>query len=135
MDDQIRAYSEEVSALDILGVVHPDWWSAPPGLLKGWLDRVFRPGIAYDWQGEEFTEKQHVPLLTGKRLFVFVTTDRAADDPPAPIEGFWRDVAAYSGMHLERYTLYSDLRNSGIRRRRAWLKEAAGLIEEAVAGD
>ena len=133
LDDQIRAYSDEVVASDLLAIVHPDWWSATPALLKGWLDRVFRPGIAYDWQGEEFTEKQHVPLLSGKRLYVFVTTDRNEDDPPRPIEGFWRDVAAYSGMQLERYTLYSDLRNSGIRRRRAWLKEASDVIEEAVS--
>ncbi len=132
LDDQIRAYSDEIAASDLLAVVHPDWWSAPPALLKGWLDRVFRPGVAYDWQGEEFTEKQHVPLFTGKRLFVFATTDRAADNPPAPIEGFWRDVASYSGMQLERYMLYPDLRNSGIRLRRAWLSEAQELIQQAV---
>ncbi|MFW6313356.1 MAG: NAD(P)H-dependent oxidoreductase [Spirochaetota bacterium] len=135
LDDRIRAYSDEVIASDLLAVVHPDWWSATPALLKGWLDRVFRPGVAYDWQGEEFTEKQHVPLFSGKRLFVFVTTDRAEDDPPAPIEGFWRDVAAYSGMQLVHYRLYCDLRNSGIRLRRAWLQEAAELIEEAVGND
>ena len=124
LDDQIQRYSTEVTNADRLWFVHPDWWSGPPALLKGWLERVFRPGIAYDWQGEEFTEKRHVPLLTGKDLAVFVTTDRDEDDPPFPIEGFWRDVAAYSGMQLTRYTVYPDLRRSGHRRRRMWLQEA-----------
>ena len=26
---------------------HPTWWSGPPAILKGWLDRTFRPGIAF----------------------------------------------------------------------------------------
>ena len=29
-------------------VVHPNWWGQPPAILKGWIDRVIRPGIAYD---------------------------------------------------------------------------------------
>jgi NAD(P)H dehydrogenase (quinone) len=124
MDEQIQRYSAEVVQTDHLWFVHPDWWSGPPALLKGWIERVFRPGIAYDWRGEEFTEKRHVPLLTGKELSLFVTTDRDEGDPPLPIEGFWRDVASYSGMQLTRFTLYPDLRRSGHRRRRMWLQEA-----------
>ena len=95
---------------------------------------MLRPGIAYDWQGEEFEEKHHVPLLTGTRLGVFVTTDRTADRPPEPIEGFWGDVADYSGMELARYTVFTDLRNSGHRQRRAWLGETREWAKEAVNG-
>jgi putative NADPH-quinone reductase len=135
LDDAIRGYSDEVIASDIITVVHPDWWSGPPALLKGWIERVMRPGVAYEWRGEEFTEKEHVPLLGGRRLVVLVTTDRTADDPPAPIEGFWRDVCAYCGLELARYTLYPDLRNSGIRQRRAWLADARrAIMDEARRG-
>ncbi len=28
---------------------HPNWWGQPPAILKGWVDRVLRPGVAYDW--------------------------------------------------------------------------------------
>ncbi len=134
LDEQIQRYSDEIVNTDLLAVVHPDWWSGAPALLKGWLERVLRPGIAYDWQGEEFEEKHHVPLLTGTRLGVFVTTDRAADRPPEPIEGFWGDVADYSGMELTRYTVFTDLRNSGHRQRRAWLGETREWAKEAVNG-
>ena len=123
LDEQIQAYSDELVSSDLIAVVHPDWWSAPPALLKGWIERVLRPGIAYDWEGEEFEEKHHVPLLTGRRLAVFVTTDREHDDPPTPIEGFWRDAAPYAGLELVRYSLYADMRHSGHRQRRAWLAD------------
>ena len=135
LDEQIQMYTRELVASDTLAIVHPDWWSAPPALLKGWLERVFRPGVAYDWQGEEFTEKHHVPLLGDKRLAVFVTSDRLSDDPPRPIEGFWRDVASYSGLTLDHYVLYSDLHHSGHRQRRSWLRDAATFAKEIVQDD
>lgn len=124
MDEQIQAYTDECTRTDLMCFVHPDWWSGPPALLKGWIERVFRPGVAYDWEGEDFGEKRHVPLFAGKRLAVFVTTDRAADDPPEPIEGFWRALADYCGMKLVRFTICTDLRHSGHRRRREWLRDA-----------
>lgn len=132
LDEQIQAHTDEVTRADRLVFVHPDWWSAPPALLKGWLERVFRPGIAYDWEGPDFEEKHHVPLLTGKRCSVFVTTDRDAERPPVPIEGFWTDVAEYSGLSLERFTLFPDLRRSGHRQRRSWLAEATRWATEAA---
>lgn len=27
--------------------VYPTWWQAQPAILKGWLDRVWRPGVAF----------------------------------------------------------------------------------------
>lgn len=133
LDEQIQRYSDEVVRTDLLAVVHPDWWSAAPALLKGWLERVLRPGIAYEWEGEEFEDKHHVPLLTDTRLGVFVTTDRGDDRPPKPIEGFWHDVADYSGMELARYTVFADLRNSGHRQRRVWLRETHEWAKEVAA--
>ncbi len=124
LDEQIQAYTDECERTDLMCVVHPDWWSGPPALLKGWIERVFRPGVAYDWEGEEFSEKRHVPLFVAKRLAVFVTTDRPIDEPPEPIEGFWRALADYCGMQLVRFSVYTDLRHSGHRRRREWLEEA-----------
>ena len=123
LDPQIQAYSAEVTRCDALVFVHPDWWSGPPALLKGWIERVLRPGIAYEWEGEEFTEKRHVPLLTRLRTIVLVTTDRPGDDPPRAIELFWNDVCSYSGMELRSIRFYNDLRHTSHRTRRRWLEE------------
>ena len=30
-------------------VVHPNWWGQPPAILKGWIDRVFRQGVVYEF--------------------------------------------------------------------------------------
>lgn len=35
-------------AADALVLVFPTWWFGFPAVLKGWFDRVWAPGIAYD---------------------------------------------------------------------------------------
>jgi NAD(P)H dehydrogenase (quinone) len=43
--------SEQVSRLtqaDMLILIFPTWWFGLPAILKGWLDRVFAPTIAFD---------------------------------------------------------------------------------------
>jgi putative NADPH-quinone reductase len=32
----------------VLVLVFPTWWFGMPAILKGWFDRVWAPGIAYD---------------------------------------------------------------------------------------
>ncbi len=43
-------YADELMASDLLIFVHPNWWGQPPAILKGWIDRVFRPGLTYRFE-------------------------------------------------------------------------------------
>lgn len=132
-DDQVQLYSRELQTASGYLFFHPDWWSGPPALLKGWIDRVMRPGVAYDWEGEELEEKVHTPLLAGRRAMVFVTTESQDNDGPAAIMAFWRGVCAFSGIELEAMHTYPDLRHSSMRQRRQWLNEAASVVTEFAA--
>ncbi|MEY2956017.1 MAG: hypothetical protein RL123_745 [Pseudomonadota bacterium] len=51
--------------------VHPTWWQGPPAILKGWLDRVWRPGVAFVQPAPGGTLG---PALTDLRLIGVVTT-------------------------------------------------------------
>jgi NAD(P)H dehydrogenase (quinone) len=72
------ALDEHVQALrwaQHLVFVFPVWMSGPPALLKGWLDRVWRPGVA-------FLRPQRPgglprPALTHMRRITVVTTSNA----------------------------------------------------------
>ncbi|MFD0206971.1 MULTISPECIES: NAD(P)H oxidoreductase [Saccharothrix] len=44
---EVRAHMDRISAADLLVVVFPVWWFAPPAILKGWIDRVWNYGFAY----------------------------------------------------------------------------------------
>lgn len=43
-----QAQIERLLAADALVLVFPTWWFGFPAILKGWFDRVWAPGVAYD---------------------------------------------------------------------------------------
>lgn len=46
--DDIAAEQARIDRSDTLVLVYPVYWWSMPGLLKGWIDRVFMNGWAYD---------------------------------------------------------------------------------------
>lgn len=44
----IRPQADRLLAAEALVLVFPTWWFGFPAILKGWFDRVWAPGIAYD---------------------------------------------------------------------------------------
>ncbi|MDD1752175.1 MAG: NAD(P)H-dependent oxidoreductase [Methanotrichaceae archaeon] len=47
VDLEIQRHCRELTSADGIIIVHPNWWGQPPAILKGWVDRVIRPGVAY----------------------------------------------------------------------------------------
>lgn len=52
-------------------LVYPTWWYAQPAILKGWMDRVWRPGIAFTLHEEG---QRLRPALANIRLIGVITT-------------------------------------------------------------
>ena len=44
----VQPQAERLLAAEALVLVFPTWWFGFPAVLKGWFDRVWAPGIAYD---------------------------------------------------------------------------------------
>lgn len=69
-----RAVAEDAETLqtaDVLVLIFPTWWFGLPAILKGWIDRVFVPGIAYD-HAPDFGRM--VPKLTRLQSCLAITT-------------------------------------------------------------
>jgi len=67
--------SQDVADLtwcDTLVFVYPTWWYGLPAMLKGWLDRVFLPEVAFLMPSPE-RKKIHRGLVHITRLGVFTT--------------------------------------------------------------
>lgn len=45
----VAAEQARIDRADALALVYPVYWWSMPGLLKGWIDRVFANGWAYDY--------------------------------------------------------------------------------------
>ncbi len=44
----VQSQVDRLLSADALVLVFPTWWFGFPAILKGWFDRVWAPGIAYD---------------------------------------------------------------------------------------
>jgi NAD(P)H dehydrogenase (quinone) len=45
---QYRGYALQLAETDAIVAVYPTWWYGLPAILKGYFDRVWAPGIAFD---------------------------------------------------------------------------------------
>jgi NAD(P)H dehydrogenase (quinone) len=71
LDDLVRAYADDVIWAEALVFVYPTWWFGLPAVLKGFLDRVLVPGVAF--RLDPRTEKVK-PGMTNIRRVVGITT-------------------------------------------------------------
>lgn len=69
-DPMVRAHIELIRTAQVLVFVYPTWWGGPPAVLKGWLERVLVPGVAF-----RFDERGRVrPGMTHVRRVVGIST-------------------------------------------------------------
>ena len=90
LDPIVKQHCDEVTAADAYVIVHPNWWAQPPAVLKGWLDRVFRQGVVYEF-GPEGAVIGH---LAGKQAVVFTTSNTPRDVEMKlfgdPLDNLWK---------------------------------------------
>ncbi len=69
--DDLAEHAADLQWCDTLVLVYPTWWSGQPAMLKGWIDRVWASGVA--WELPEGANKLR-PMLGNIRRIVAVTT-------------------------------------------------------------
>lgn len=67
----VQAEAEQLQRAEIIVLVFPTWWFGLPAILKGWIDRVFAPGVAFA-QSPDFGPIR--PLLGNLRHVLAITT-------------------------------------------------------------
>ena len=68
---QVARQVEQLLAAEAIVLVFPTWWFGFPAILKGWFDRVWAPGVAYDHADKYGPIK---PRLTNLRHMLAVTS-------------------------------------------------------------
>jgi NAD(P)H dehydrogenase (quinone) len=109
----VARHVELLRRTDLLVMVQPLWWFSLPAMAKGWIDRVFVNGLAYEYPGfEPWTG----PLNHVRALAVFTSSYERAEFEPGGRAGSVEAVLhpllwgtfAYSGMQvLEPFIAYA----------------------------
>jgi len=133
----IALHCAEIAAADGIVFVHPDWWGMPPAILKGWIDRVLRPGVAYRFAETDAGEGIPVGLLAAEAVLVFNTSNTPAEREQVvfgdPLERIWKDcIVSFCGVQTFRRRMFEVVVTSTEEQRKEWLAEvreiAGGLF-------
>lgn len=72
VDPKVLEYGERLKKADHLIFIFPIWWELMPALTKGFIDRVFFPGVAYDYTNKGNTLMR--PLFQKLKGVTVITT-------------------------------------------------------------
>jgi NAD(P)H dehydrogenase (quinone) len=123
---EVARHCAELAAADGIVIVHPNWWGQPPAILKGWIDRVIRPGVAYEFREGDGGEGVPVGLLRARAALVLNTANTPRQRELAafgdPLEALWkRCIFDLCGVtRVERRT-FEVVVTSTPAQRAAWL--------------
>jgi putative NADPH-quinone reductase len=132
----IAGHCAEIAAAEGIVIVHPNWWGQPPAILTGWVDRVLRPRVAYQFLEGEGGEGVPAGLLRARTALVLNTSNTPPEREQAafgdPLESLWtRCIFGLCGVTDVRRRTFSVIVTSSDEQRGAWLAEARRLVAES----
>jgi len=122
----IKKHCDEIAAVDGIVIVHPNWWGQPPAILKGWVDRVIRPDVAYEFLEGDSGEGVPKGLLKAKAALVYNTsntqTQREKNIFGDPLETIWKNcVFGLCGVNNFYRRMFNVIVTSTETQRKNWL--------------
>jgi len=132
---EIERHCQEIGDADGIIFVHPNYWSAPPAILRGWVDRVLRPGRAYNFVPDGQGGAKPVGLLKASVGLVFTTANTPHEKEVArfgdPLETHWLKVVfGLCGVGRTRRWDFSPVIVSTPAEREGWLGEVRAAVAE-----
>lgn len=132
----VQAHCEDLCSADGIVIVHPNWWGQPPAMLKGWVDRVFRAGLAYRFEEGDGGEGIPVGLLRAGAAVILNTSNtpeaRELSAFGDPLDAIWhRCIFDLCGVRLVHRRMFSVVVTSTRQQRAAWIEEAKELCRSA----
>ena len=135
----LQGHCREISQADGLIIVHPNWWGQPPAILKGWIDRVLRPGVAYQFLDGDDGEGVPVGLLRARAAMVFNTSNTPRPRELAvfgdPLETIWKNcIFGLCGVNNFFRKNFEVVVTSTPAHRAEWLKEVQEIVARHFPG-
>lgn len=136
-DQVVIKYTHELLESDLLIFIHPNWWGQPPAILKGYIDRIFRPPHTYDFPENDSGGGLPIGKLNGKTGIVFNTsnTEEVRENSyfNDPLQSIWEKcVFGFCGITDVHRKMFRIVADSTHEERTEWLNETEEIIREAV---
>jgi NAD(P)H dehydrogenase (quinone) len=134
-DKTIKRHCDDLVNSDGIIIVHPNWWGQPPAILKGWIDRVLRPGIAYEFEAGDNGEGVPNGLLKASVGLVFNTSNtseyRENNIFKDPLETLWKNcIFDLCGIKIFDRRVFRVVLTSDLQQRQYWLDEVKMMVDK-----
>jgi putative NADPH-quinone reductase len=131
----VSRHTAEITRAEGIIVIHPNWWGQPPAILKGWIDRIIRPGVAYEFTEGDSGEGVPKGLLKAKAAIVFTTSNTPQERERAvfgdPLETLWKncifDLCGVDNFYRKNFGV---IVTSTPGQRHEWLEEARDITNK-----
>lgn len=126
--DLLKAW-EKIERADHLVWVHPVWWGGLPAILKGFIDRLFLPGFAFQYRENSIWWDK---LLKGKTAHIITTLDqpgwtyRFMFGRPS-VNQLRKSTLEFCGVKPVKLTYVGAIKGSTSEQRIKWLKKVENL--------
>ena len=129
----IKQHCDELAVAHGIVIIHPNWWGQPPAILKGWIDRVIRPGVAYNFLENDGGEGVPAGLLKARSAIVFNTSNTPADREQSvfgdPLELIWKKcIFELCGVKTFYREMFGVVATSTFEQRRRWLDKVRNTV-------
>ncbi len=117
-------HMEHLRGADFVLLAFPLWWTQMPAILKGYVDRIFAHGVAYQDQ-----PAGSLPLLTGKAGGLLITLGASREDyaQNGRLDALQRTldegVLEYCGISVQLRMLFDRMHRTSPEEREAMIQE------------
>ena len=137
-DRLVEQHCVEIKEADGIVIIHPNWWGQPPAILKGWVDRVLRQGVAYAFDENDNGAGVPQGLLKAKASLVFNTSNtpekRELEVFGDPLDTIWKNcILDFCGIKNYYRKMFSVIADSTLEQRKGWLKEVTEVIDHTFS--
>jgi putative NADPH-quinone reductase len=120
---------ETIKWADHLVWIHPVWWGGLPAVMKGFIDRLFLPGMAFSYRKDSIFWDKH---LTGKSARIITTLDqpgwtyRLLFGRPS-VNQLRKSTLQFCGINPVKVTYIGIIKTSDEKKRDKWLNKITKL--------
>ena len=135
LDPLIEKHCKEISEADGIIIIHPNWWGQPPAILKGYIDRVIRAGVAYEFLEGDSGEGVPNGLLKAATALVFNTANTSKEREMSifgdPLETIWKNcIFDLCGVNNFYRKMYRIIVTSTPKERESWLEDVKETVDK-----
>lgn len=128
-EEDLEVAMEKIKWADHLVWIHPVWWGGMPAIMKGFIDRLFLPGVTFKYRPYSIWWDK---LLAGKTAHIITTLDQPgwyywfAYGRPS-VNQLRRSTLEFCGVKPVSVSYFGIVRQANEQQREKWINQVYEL--------